>query len=67
MWIPKQLRRRTRSESEATKARKAAEEKLDQVKAETQEYVQLAADLRRIRVENHLTELVHNIPRRRHP
>lgn len=61
------LRRRSheRTESEATQARKAAEVELTRVKAETEQYQELAASLRSIRVENHLTELIGNIPSRR--
>lgn len=63
----KWFRARDRRNSEATQARKAAEVELHRVKAETPRYQALGADLRRIRKENHLTELVLNIPRRRHP
>ena len=59
-------RKRTR-ESEATKAREAAERRLAHTKAQTPHYEALGEELRRIRRENHLTELVLNIPRRRHP
>lgn len=59
--------RRDRSgTSEATKARIAAEKELARVKAETPHYEALGESLRRIREQNHLTELVLNIPRRRH-
>ena len=60
-------RRRDKGESEATRAREAAERRLAHTKAQTPHYEALGEELRRIRHENHLTELVLNIPRRRHP
>lgn len=54
-------------ESEATQARRAAERDLERVKSETPEYADLGSRLKKLREQNHLTELILSIPHRRHP
>jgi hypothetical protein len=55
-WFPCCARRRPPLDTGGSKARKRAEVELRRVKVETQEYAELAADLREIRRRNHLAE-----------
>lgn len=50
-------KRRQRTDSEATAARKRAEADLERVHSETAYYAALAESLRQLREANHLTEL----------
>ena len=61
-------RRRSKAEreSEATRMRRAAEHELERIKRETPEYADLGSRLKRLREQNHLTELILSIPHRRH-
>ena len=60
-------RKRSQSrESEATRARRAAERDLERVRSETPEYADLGSRLKKLREQNHLTELILSIPHRRH-
>lgn len=59
-------RRSKERESEATLMRRAAEHELERVRSETPEYADLGSRLKKLREQNHLTELILSIPHRRH-